>query len=150
DEASNPSDPAPGDQSDSSGDSDSPMPEGDGSTGTPTDSLVESDLRILWWNDTSSKSPAGAMISIGDSVWAPDPDADSARGLLADVLVDDTLTLVVLPDGESGARIEVPILITSDMDPTSDIDAIHVEVSDSSVRVLGNAVDNFDVTFDRF
>jgi hypothetical protein len=29
-------------------------------------------------------------------------------------------------------------------------DAVHVEIKDGTVRVLGTPVDNFDVTLDRF
>lgn len=127
-------------------DDDSPEPDGD----TSSDVAAEADLRVIWWNDTVGSAPSGASISIGDAVWNPDTGTDSARGLLQDIEIGEAVTLVVLPDGPDGNRIEVPLLLTQSMDPASDEDAVHVEVSDTSVRVLGNPVDNFDVTFDRF
>ena len=108
------------------------------------------DLRVIWWNDTVDTASTGAHVSMGYAVWDPDTDADSVRGLLKDVEVGQIVMLVVFPDGPDGIRIEVPLLLTPDMNPASDEDAVHVEVSDASVRVLGNPVDNFDVTFDRF
>jgi len=136
------------DDDDSSDPADNDSPETDGDT--PSDETVMADLRVIWWNDTVGTVPNGALVSIGDAAWNPDTGADSARGLLSKVEIGQAVMLVVLPDGPDGVRIMVPLLLTPDMNPASDADAVHVEVSDTSVRVLGNPVDNFDVTFDRF
>lgn len=108
-------------------------------------------VRILYWNDTESKPAASLIVSIGDAKWSPaDKDAKSAVGSLAGLPFNQSLKIVVMPDGVGGKRIEVPVKFTTDMIANTAGDAIHVEVKDGTVRVLGTPVDNFDVTLDRF
>lgn len=129
----------------------SPSP-GTGSTAddtTENPAALTKRVRIMWWNDTESTPLTGALVSIGSSSWSPNESAASDVGALT-VAVDKPSTLVVYPDGPGGARIEVPILFQKMMKDDSEQDAIIVEVSDKSVRVLGNPVDNVDQTFNRF
>ncbi|MHB9004044.1 MAG: hypothetical protein ACYC6C_08255 [Coriobacteriia bacterium] len=106
--------------------------------------------RILYWNDTENR-PASVVVSIGEAKWSPaDSEARSAEGKLGELPFDKALKIVVMSDGPAGKRIEVPVRFTADMIADSTGDAIHVEVKDGTVRVLGTPVDNFDVTFDRF
>lgn len=108
-------------------------------------------LRILLWNDTSAKPVKSLSVAVGATTWSPaDASVKSAVGSLAGLAFDTKLTLVVMPDGASGKRIEVPITFTPDMISNSEGDAVHVEIKDATVRVLGTPVDNFDVTQDRF
>lgn len=107
-------------------------------------------VRILWWNDTTSKKADGFEIVFGSKSVKPDTSKSSGTASLGPIPVGKEAVLVVYPDGRDGKRFEIPITLTADMEPDSDIDGIHVEVSDTSVRVLGNAVDNFDRSFPRF
>lgn len=107
-------------------------------------------LRILWWNDTEKVAPIGFEVAVGTVTWSPaDAKAESGVGSLSGLEYGRELSLVVYPDGPSGTRVTVPILLTDDMVSNSDSDAVHVEVRDDTVRVLGTPVKNFDVTYDR-
>ena len=88
-------------------------------------------------------------IIIDGNAWAPDTDSASDSDAIDGLAYDKVLNLVVLPNGSGGDRFEIPVKFTSVMEPGSDRDAIHVEISDGKVRVIGNAVENFDVRFER-
>lgn len=107
-------------------------------------------VRVRFWNDTIAKRPNGIRILVGTATYSPDASAKSTTGSLRDLRVSVPLELVVLPDGPGGKRITVPFTLTPQMLADSDQDAIHIEVTDTTVRVLGNAVQNFDVTLPRF
>lgn len=109
------------------------------------------DLKILLWNDTDTKAPDGLEIAIGSVKWAPaDPTLKSQSGELGAVAIGKVLDLEVYPDGRRGKKITVKIKLTAEMRSGSEADAVHVEVRDTQVRVLGTPVENFDVTVDRF
>lgn len=146
------------DANDSGTDTPSDADTSDASPGTPPNTETPSNepaskkmtVRILYWNDTENE-PASVVVSIGTASWKPtDATAESAEGKLADLAFGQPLKIVVQPDGPAGKRIEVPVRFTPDMISDSTGDAIHVEVKDDTVRVLGTPVDNFDVTLDRF
>lgn len=108
-------------------------------------------IMILFWNDTEQKAPKGLEVAVGDVVWKlADPTAESATGELKGLVVGKKYELEVYPDGRNGNRILVPFEFAADMRSGSEADAIHVEVRDEQVRVLGTPVDNFDVSVDRF
>lgn len=118
--------------------------------GTDTKPVAGMKVRVLWWNDTEAKPADGFEIVCGTASVKPDTGTKSGTGTVGPLTVGAKLLLVVYPDGRSGKRIAVPFTLTKIMEPDSDVDAIHVEVSDTSVRVLGNAVEGFDRTFPRF
>ena len=129
-----------------------PAGDGDGSSATdppPAPPGAVMTVRIMFWNDTNSNSAKGCEVIIDGNAWVPDTDSASDAGAIDGLAYDNTLDLVVLPNGSGGDRFEVPVKFTSVMDPGSERDAIHVEVSDGEVRVIGNAVENFDVRFER-
>ena len=129
-----------------------PVGDGDGSSAVdppPAPPGAVMTVRVMFWNDTSSNSAKGCEIIIEGNSWAPDADSASDSGAIDGLAYDKVLDLVVLPNGLGGDRFEVPVKFTSVMDPGSERDAIHVEVSDGEVRVIGNAVENFDVRFER-
>ena len=105
-------------------------------------------VRILFWNETSA-ALANCEIVVGASSYKPNTAGEAARGTIGPLALNKTLSLLVYPNGRSGKRLVVPFTLTPDMLPDSEQDAIHVAVSDSSVRVLGNAVSNFDQSFAR-
>ncbi len=107
-------------------------------------------LKILWWNDTQSKAPANFEVVYGSSSYKPTVANKSASGTLGPIPTGKAVNLVIYPDGRNGKRITVPIQISASMSSGSEVDAVHVAVSDSQVRVLGNPVDNFDRSYDRF
>lgn len=118
--------------------------------GTDTKPVAGMKVRVLWWNDTEATPADGFEIVCGTSSVKPGTGTKSGTGTVGPLTVGTKLLLVVYPDGRSGTRIAVPFTLTKIMEPDSDVDAIHVEVSDTSVRVLGNAVEGFDRTFPRF
>ncbi len=107
-------------------------------------------VRIMFWNDTNSKDPKGAEIIVGPTSYKPNTSSKSGTGVIGPCAYGKTLTLVVYPDGRDGKKIEVPFKVTTSMEAASERDAVHVSISDDKVRVLGNAIDNFDQTFNRF
>lgn len=120
-------------------------------TGTkPSPSTKGLVVKILWWNDTKTKAPNGCEIVYGSSSFKPVATKDAASGSIGPVPYRKSVQLVIYPDGRSGKKILVPFVVDSGMNANSDRDAIHVQISDAEVRVLGNAVDGFDKTFDRF
>ncbi|MDP2233033.1 MAG: hypothetical protein Q8K89_05310 [Actinomycetota bacterium] len=107
-------------------------------------------LRILLWNDTEGKAPKNLEVAVGAVKWIPaDPTVPNQSGDLAGLAVGKDLQLEVYPDGRTGKKLLVTIRLTPEMRSGSDADAVHVEVRDDSVRVLGTPVDNFDVTAKR-
>lgn len=103
-------------------------------------------VKILWWNDTESRQPKGTIISIGDARWKPDVTATQAVGTLTGLAYGKQLSLVVYPDGPLGTKVVVPVMFDEKtMKSNSDQDAIHVEIKDTTVKVLGNPVKNFEV-----
>lgn len=103
-------------------------------------------VKILWWNDTESKQPKGTLISIGDARWKPDVTVTQGAGTLSGLPYGKELTLVIYPDGPLGKKVSVPVTFDAKtMKSNSDQDAIHIEIKDTTVKVLGNPVKNFEV-----
>jgi len=112
---------------------------------------VTMDLKILLWNDTDAKGPKNLEVAVGSVKWVlTDTAVPSVSGELAGLSVGTKLSLEVYPDGRSGKKIVVPILLTKDMRSGSEADAVHVEIKDDRVRVLGTPVENFDTSVDRY
>lgn len=106
--------------------------------------------RIMWWNDTVERAPRGFKLEIEDDSWSANAAKKSEATSLGPLPYEKKLILVIYPDGPSGKKISVPVRFAEFMEPDSRQDAIHVEVSDARVRVLGNPVDKFDQQFERF
>jgi len=127
---------------------------GTGSTatkpGTAAKPAAGMKVRILFWNDTSSKSLKGTEILVGSSAYKPKTTAKTDRLTTATVAYGKVLQLTVYPDGRGGKKIIVPMMVTNDMVPNSDQDAIHIAISDGSVRILGNPINDVDKTIPRF
>lgn len=119
-------------------------------SGGKTAPAATTSVRIKYWNDVTSGKAAAPRIVIGNAVFAPAGSAKPILGSLGPVTVEETTKLLVYPDGPNGKVFTVPILITAAMSPTTDLDAIHVSISNDTIRVLGNPVDNFEYTFKRF
>lgn len=113
-------------------------PDGDGDGAAKTGTVI-----VKFWDDTSSRYKGGATIKLGDAVWSPDA-GESDTSKMGPVELGTTVTLYVYPDGQDGAEIAVPIVVTTAMSGR-DADAVHVELRDTEVRVLGNPVVNFEV-----
>lgn len=99
---------------------------------------------VKYWNDTQSKQAGDIEIVVGLNVWKPSADQKSDTRKLGPIALDETLEFVVYPDGRDGKKIVVPVTVTAGMSGM-DTDAIHVELRDDQVRVLGNPVANFQV-----
>jgi len=106
-------------------------------------------LKIMWWNDTVDRAPKGFEVVYAGQSFKPDAGKQRDSGSIGPCPYGTTVTLVVYPDGRGGPKFVVPFTATKVMQANSERDAIHVQVSDGSVRVLGNAVDNFEQTFNR-
>jgi len=107
-------------------------------------------VRLVFWNDTSSKPLKGTEIVAGASSFKPRTTSKNVRGATAALPYGKVVQLVVYPDGRSGKKIIVPVMVSKDMLPNSDQDAIHIAISDGSVRILGNPVNSVDQTVPRF
>jgi len=140
DDAADPNSPVPAPGSDDPNDD----------NGTSTQPGATMSLMILLWNDTQSKAPGDLEVAVGAVKWVPaDSSLANQSGSLKGLAVGQKLQLEVYPDGRSGKKILVPILLTKDMRSGSEADAVHVEVKDGTVRVLGTPVENFDVSVER-
>jgi hypothetical protein len=121
-----------------------------GSTPPSDDPVGKLTVRIKWWNDTVEAPPTGFEVVMGDVTWKPsDISAESETGRLASAPLGSELFLDVYPDGRDGKRVRVPVELLAAMLPDSEEDAIHVAVSDDSVRVIGTPVLDFDVSTPR-
>lgn len=124
---------------------------GSNSSSKPTPTPVKGmTVKILWWNDTKDKAPSGVEIVYGASSFKPNPGKDAASGSVGPVVYGKEVKLVVYPDGRDGKKLIVPFTVEKAMISNSEQDAIHVEISDDRVRVLGNPVSGFERAFDRF
>lgn len=107
-------------------------------------------VKVNFWNDTKNRKPSGASISVGSvSPWKLDATKTRSSKVIGPLPVATDLQLVICPDGPMGKRIAVTIRIDKNAKSNSDQDAIHVEIRDTSVRVIGNAVPNLDASFQR-
>jgi len=107
-------------------------------------------VMVIFWDDTSSKSLSGAEIVIGASSFRPSSSAKNSRKNLGPFAYGKKIDLIVYPDGRGGKKIVVPMVLDRQMIPKSEQDAIHVAISDKTVRVLGNAILNVDQSYPRF
>lgn len=105
-------------------------------------------IRINWWNDTQANPVDDPAIVFAGTTVRPKPGKSSVLSI-GPCPVGKKLQLVVYPDGPSGQKMVATFLVTSAMVANSDQDAIHVEVRDNRVRVLGSPIPNFDQTFER-
>lgn len=120
----------------------------DGASDPKTPATDGKTIRILWWNDTVDKPVASPEIVFGGKSYRPKA-GKSDVGAIGPAKPGDQLTFSVYPDGRSGKSVPVRFEVTAEMLSNSDIDAIHVEVSDAQVRVLGNPIPNFVQAFSR-
>lgn len=107
-------------------------------------------VTVIFWNDTSSKKLARTEIVIGAATFLPSTSAASSRKNLGPFVYGKKMDLIVYPDGRSGKKIVVPMMLDRQMIPKSEQDAIHVAISDKTVRVLGNAILNVDQSYPRY
>lgn len=121
-----------------------------GGTTKPSTSAKTTTLKILWWNDTVSKKPERCEVVYGSAAYRPDVSQDAASGFIKAVPVGKAVNLVIYPDGRAGKKIIVPFKLDSYMKAGTNQDAIHVAISDDTVKVLGNPVEGFEAKFDRF
>lgn len=105
-------------------------------------------VRVLWWNDTVDKPVASPEIVFNSASFKPKA-GKSDIGSIGPAKPGDQLKFTVYPNGRTGKAITVDFEVTADMLSDSDIDAVHVEVSDTQVRVLGNPIPNFVQAFPR-
>jgi len=105
---------------------------------------------VIFWNDTSSKQLTGAEVVIGTSSFRPSASAKNSRQNLGPFAYGKKIDVIVYPDGRSGKKVVVPMVIDRQMVPKSEQDAIHVAISDKTVRVLGNAILNVDQSYPRY
>lgn len=125
-----------------------------GSSATRTAGARESDLLkktgyiiIKYWNDTVSREP-NLVVVAGNASWRPRKGVASEQGKLGPVPIGRTIDLLVYPDGTNGTSVVVPVLLTERMS-SNELDAIHIEVRDSRVRILGNPVEQADIVVAR-
>lgn len=124
---------------------------GSGSTtGAKKPSQAGMPVMVIFWNDTSSKKLTRAEVVIGASSFKPSVSAKSSRKNLGPFAYGKKIDVIVYPDGRGGKEIVVPMMLDRQMIPKSEQDAIHVAISDKTVRVLGNAILNVDQSYPRY
>lgn len=99
-------------------------------------------LKLMWWNDAPYRPARGFEIVWDGGSWKPSGSKRSQTTLIGPFPVGRRLVMTVYPDGKSGAADRVPFKITPTMVSGSDMDVVHVAVSDNSLLVLGNAIEN--------
>ncbi len=120
---------------------------GSGATEKP-DQIERGYVIIKYWNDTVTNPPGGVEIVAQDVSWKPNAKAKSDLGRLGPIPLGRDVRLVVYPDGKKGPKIGATIRMSSEMD-SRDVDAIHVELRDGQVRVMGNPVAGYEATGSR-
>ncbi len=105
---------------------------------------------VIFWNDTNSKKLTRAEVVIGASSFKPSASTKNSRKNLGPFAYGKKIDVIVYPDGRSGKEIVVPMMLDAQMKPQSEQDAIHVAISDKTVRVLGNAILNVDQSYPRY
>lgn len=115
---------------------------GNGKPGAKTVYVV-----VKYWNDCERQQPDELQLVLGDASWKPKGE-ESQTGKIGPLAVGKTSTLVVYPDGPKGSKLVAKILFRKDM-VASDRDAVHVEIRDERIRVLGNPVVGFEVVSPR-
>ncbi|MDZ4168899.1 MAG: hypothetical protein U1E26_04485 [Coriobacteriia bacterium] len=123
-----------------------------GSTGTggsgTAPSTAPKTIRIKWWNDTQANSPKNATIEFGGKSVKPKAGKGDTLAI-GPCAVGKDLKLTIYPDGPSGSKLVATFRVDASMVADSEQDAIHIEVRDDRVRVLGNPVPNFEQSFAR-
>ena len=107
-------------------------------------------VMVIFWNDANSKKLSGAEVVVGTSSFTPSISAKSSRKNLGPLAFGKKIDLIVYPDGRTGNKIVVPMMLDRQMIPKSEQDALHVAISDTTVRVLGNAILNVDQSYPRY
>ncbi len=107
-------------------------------------------MMVIFWDDTNSKKLTRAEIVIGASSFKPSTSAKNSRKNLGPFAYGKKIDVIVYPDGRSGKKIVVPMVLDRQMIPKSEQDAVHVAISDQTVRVLGNAILNVDQSYPRY
>lgn len=120
----------------------------DGATDPKTPESAGKTIRILWWNDSVDKPVASPEIVFGGKSYKP-ASGKSDVGAIGPAEPGDQLTFSVYPNGRGNKSVSVRFEVTDEMLSKSDVDAIHVEISDAQVRVLGNPIPNFVQAFPR-
>lgn len=105
-------------------------------------------IRIKWWNDTQAVPPKNPVIEFGGKRVRPKAGKSDTLAI-GPCPVGRDLTFAIYPDGTAGKRIVATFRVEARMIADSEQDAIHVEVRDDRVRVLGNPIPNFERTFER-
>jgi hypothetical protein len=105
-------------------------------------------IRILWWNDTMGVAPKNPEV-VFDGKSVKPTSGRTATMRIGPCPVGKDLELVVYPDGRSGKKLAATFRVSAGMVADSEQDAIHIEVRDDRVRVLGNPVTNFEQSFAR-
>jgi hypothetical protein len=123
-------------------------------TGTSTNSGKPAQsgmsVMVVFWNDTNSKKLSRAEVVIGAGSFKPGSSAKTARKILGPFAYGKKIDVIVYPDGRSGKEIVVPMMLDRQMAGKSEQDAIHIAISDKTVRVLGNAILNVDQSYPRY
>jgi len=120
------------------------------SSGTKKPAQAGMPVMVIFWNDASSKKLTRAEVVIGAGSFKPSASAKNSRMNLGPFAYGKTIDVIVYPDGRGGKKIVVPMMLDRQMIPKSEQDAIHVAISDKTVRVLGNAILNVDQSYPRY
>lgn len=107
-------------------------------------------LRVALWDDTDTRSAPGFELWVrGHGSWYPDLSSGGDAKVLGEFPVDALQDLFLYPDGRNGRELVVQFRMTADMIGGSDRDTLMVRVDDGSVEVVGTAIPETSVMFER-
>lgn len=116
----------------------------------PRDLEATFKLRVFWWNDTKARPAHSFELGWGSNgSWKADGTKSSQVTEIGPFPTGVRFELGVFPSGTSGDGWAAPLYISPQMISASDQDALHVEITDDGMKVLGNPVQNFEVDFPR-
>lgn len=126
---------------------------GSGGSGVSSSASKGLTIKIMWWNDTVNRAPKNAEIVFAGRSYKP-AAGKSDQGSIGPCPIGKQLELVVYPDGRGtaahpGTKLIAKFTVNAQMVANSETDAIHVELKDTGLRVLGNPVNNFVQSFSR-
>jgi len=110
---------------------------------------MELELFVSDWTN-NVPPPADVFVVVeGVESWTPDLEFGGDVHSFGEFKIGEPGTLLVYPDGHSGAEIEVTFVMTDEMISGSAMSVTNVEIYDSTILVWGQAIPGFEAEYDR-
>lgn len=126
-----------------------PTPLSTTSTASAGPSVVELELSIFDWTDGNPPGNDAFVVVEGLESWTPNLEFGGDVRSFGGFEVGVPGTVLIYPDGDTGAEIRMTFVMTDEMISGSDMSITHVEIYDSEVLVWGQAIPGLEQSFDR-